>query len=1057
MFNPLQRPNPVAATSLLVALAVLALARLEVQASAFTPGNLAVEFCTNTTSSSTFSVLELSPGAANQITPVNTIAIPSTGATALRQSASAGTTGLLADSSDGTLLAFTGFEDAIGVTDETTITTRAVGTLDVNDNFVLQCAYSGVSGNQTRSATSRDNQTWYISDKGGVYTNGVTAPLNVTNVLGMKSFGGVVYVLSQKFGAVISTLATNAAALTPLPGLPADGKTTDFYLISSGSNGTFDILYYLDETSATVGTIYKYSLVGGNWTANGSYGTSFGGDGLCAATNGSGGAFLYATTGAGGTSGNKVVQLTDTAGFNANIVITGNNLTLYTAPSGTTLKGIAFAPVTPFSSSLLTPPTLTAAAGATVDAPFNVTFTDTAGWHLAITNLSVGDVTLAAGYAVYSNHITFTPSASVPAGLLQTAGVLHLVISATGYNPATVSQALGTGAAAKLALTVPPAAPSASGGTLITQPVVTVQDQYGNTVTASTAAILASAGAGAWTLGGATNQPAVGGVAGFTDLSATVNGLAEVYGATISFAAPGLNPVTSGGMTILAPPTAFTPGNLAVLQADSAAAQNSTLTILELSPASLNASPVNTIPISATGAQALRSSGSAGSTGRLADSNDGTLLAFAAFASGSSAVTDETTITNRAAGTLNAKDQFTLECAYVGISGNQARGATSLDNHTWLISDKGGIYTNGLVAPANTNNVRSIRSFGGTLYVLSQDTPVISTVSPTGAILTGLTNGAGANLPTDGNAVDFYLISSRNNGTYDTLYYLDETNATAGAIYKYSLQAGGSGWIANGSWPTANGGDGFCAATNGAGGAYLYYTTGAGGTTNNSLVELTDSAGWNASINLTATNILYTAGLTATLKGIAFAPAPAPAAPAVTMLAASNITAGSAILFAAVNPEGELTTNAFFCNTNPAASGTYYEVGTMILPAGQVAVSVSNLVAGLLPGKNYNFYLDASNSVGLYNGSGAMGNFTTLAITPPLLAGVKVNSGSFGFAFTNTTGASFSVLATNNLTAPRATWPVVGHAFESPAGSGNYQYSSPAATNPMGFYILRQP
>jgi hypothetical protein len=33
----------------------------------------------------------------------------------------------------------------------------------------------------------------------------------------------------------------------------------------------------------------------------------------------------------------------------------------------------------------------------------------------------------------------------------------------------------------------------------------------------------------------------------------------------------------------------------------------------------------------------------------------------------------------------------------------------------------------------------------------------------------------------------------------------------------------------------------------------------------------------------------------------------------------------------------------------------------------------------------------------------------------------------------------------------------VGQAVESPAGSGNYQFSSPAATNAQLFYILRQP
>ena len=42
------------------------------------------------------------------------------------------------------------------------------------------------------------------------------------------------------------------------------------------------------------------------------------------------------------------------------------------------------------------------------------------------------------------------------------------------------------------------------------------------------------------------------------------------------------------------------------------------------------------------------------------------------------------------------------------------------------------------------------------------------------------------------------------------------------------------------------------------------------------------------------------------------------------------------------------------------------------------------------------------------------------------------------FSFTNAPGLSFSILATNNLAAPRSIWPVVGPAVESPAGSGNY-------------------
>ncbi|HEV2692178.1 MAG TPA: hypothetical protein VG347_04720, partial [Verrucomicrobiae bacterium] len=300
------------------------------RAAGFSPGNLAVEYCPNNSSASTtFAILELSPNTAGQSAPVNSNSIPSTGASALRQSASAGTTGYLSTTADGTLLVFTAFEDATGVSDETTILPRGVATLDSSTNYTLQSSYTGTSGSQTRGATSLDNKTWLIADKGGVYTNGASAPVNVTNVIDAKAFGSTVYFLSQKSTTVISALSADATSLNLMTDLPADAATADFYLVSSGNNGTYDVLYYIDETSASAGTIFKYSLVGGTWTANGSYTTSFGGDGLCAALNGSGGTYLYVTTGKGGTSANKVIKLNDTAGYNATLAITtANNITL---------------------------------------------------------------------------------------------------------------------------------------------------------------------------------------------------------------------------------------------------------------------------------------------------------------------------------------------------------------------------------------------------------------------------------------------------------------------------------------------------------------------------------------------------------------------------------------------------------------------------------------------------------------------------------------------------------------------------------------------------------
>ena len=65
----------------------------------------------------------------------------------------------------------------------------------------------------------------------------------------------------------------------------------------------------------------------------------------------------------------------------------------------------------------------------------------------------------------------------------------------------------------------------------------------------------------------------------------------------------------------------------------------------------------------------------------------------------------------------------------------------------------------------------------------------------------------------------------------------------------------------------------------GSGGASLFVTTGTGATTANSVMELSDTAGYNIAINITTANnvTLYTGATGTLLKGIAFAPVSATA------------------------------------------------------------------------------------------------------------------------------------------------------------------------------------
>jgi hypothetical protein len=658
------------------------------------------------------------------------------------------------------------------------------------------------------------------------------------------------------------------------------------------------------------------------------------------------------------------------------------------------------------SGAVLTPPTITPSPVATVDGPFTNTFTDNRNWRNAISGIKVNGTTLDnTAYAISAGHIVFTPSDSP---LLQTAGSVTISISAANYGPDLVTQNIAPGAAKRLVITAQPAAPTGNGGTLVAQPALAVFDQYNNAATGGTATYTATPSAG-WSFGpgSAPAQPLAGGTVIFTNLSATSP--SAVAGATITFTASGSTglsglPYTttnSLAFNIPAPATTgFTRGNLAVEQED-AASKNSTFSILELSSTTPNqSSPVDIFPVPATGTNALRQS-SSGSTGRLADSDDGSLLCFSAGLCGDSSVADVTTVDPRGAGTFNFQASFVLQATYVGLgdaTANQARSAVSVDDATWFMGDKGGVYTNNNTpdnayipySADNPANVRSLKSFGGTVYALQQEggTDPYSTVLTIVPAPVGSPNpiaGAPANgsqslfplegFPTDGSVLDFYMLRSGNNGgIYDYAYYIDGTNASSGAIFKYYYTGtidpatGQQVWASAGnSWPTANGGDGLCAATNASGGVDLYYTTGSGGTAGNSVIKVHDSAAWNQPIDLTSTNTLYTLPVDsqATLKGVAFAPVSTNAAIVITPL---RIKAGSMRI----------------------------------------------------------------------TGSGA--------------------SATVQFSFTNAPGLSFSILSTNKIAAPISKWPVIGTAVENPAGSGNYQFTDPTpATNSTRFYILRQP
>ncbi len=70
----------------------------------------------------------------------------------------------------------------------------------------------------------------------------------------------------------------------------------------------------------------------------------------------------------------------------------------------------------------------------------------------------------------------------------------------------------------------------------------------------------------------------------------------------------------------------------------------------------------------------------------------------------------------------------------------------------------------------------------------------------------------------------------------------------------------------------------------------------------------------------------------------------------------------------------------------------------------------------------------------------------------------RLGNGSLRFSFTNAAGLGFTVWASTNLVLPFSQWSNLGAITDSPAGSGQYQFTDPQATNSaQRFYRVSSP
>ena len=373
----------------------------------------------------------------------------------------------------------------------------ALGNTVTNSNASVTMTVSGGDNKATTVGTVTINAVNGVANFSGV---GISGTAGTTYLLTFASNGltSATQSITPTFGAATqATLGTSAAgsasgsAFTTQPVITikdAFGNTV--------TNSTASVTMTVSGNGTIVGTatvnavagVANFSGVGISGTAGTPYTLTFASNGLTSATQ----------------------SITPTFGA-------ATQATLSTPAAGS-VSGSAF----------ITQPVITIK-----DAFGNTVTNSTAAVTMTVsgngTTVGTATVNAVAGVATFTN-----------AGISGTAGTPYTLTFASGaLTSATQSITPTFGAATQLTLGTS-AAGSASGSAFITQPVITIKDAFGNTVTNSSAAITMTVSGNGTTAGTATVN-AVAGVATFTNVG--ISGTAGTpY--TLTFASAGLTSAT---------------------------------------------------------------------------------------------------------------------------------------------------------------------------------------------------------------------------------------------------------------------------------------------------------------------------------------------------------------------------------------------------------------------------------------------------------------------------------------------------------------------------------
>jgi len=154
---------------------------------------------------------------------------------------------------------------------------------------------------------------------------------------------------------------------------------------------------------------------------------------------------------------------------------------------------------------------------------------------------------------------------------------------------------------------------------------------------------------------------------------------------------------------------------------------------------------------------------------------------------------------------------------------------------------------------------------------------------------------------------------------------------------------------------------------------------------------------------------------------------------------------------------------------NPAAASVTLSNLSQVFDGTPKAVSATTVPSGLAVNLTYNGSTNAPTNTGSYtvigtvndpNYQGSVTNMLVIVASAPgpiIVSGsTTLADGTFQLSFTNTPGATFTVLGSMDPTAPLTNWTVVGSVVE--VSPGQFQFIDSQATNlPQRFYVIRSP